>query len=153
VTGWDPGGGVPAGNAHQVLLDAIKQRLDDVDRLVSACAEAEEDAVYRYYHQSFKVFGLQHLISHAGRLFAELAPGGTGLNPWFVAICDAATDHQFDLRRSNANWHTETRPILEAFWHCSYFARMLARYGRELDTAPEALPFGWAALLYLYGLR
>lgn len=30
---------------------------------------------------------------------------------------------------------------------------MLARYGREPDAAPDVLPYGWAAVLYLYDLR
>jgi hypothetical protein len=30
---------------------------------------------------------------------------------------------------------------------------MMARYGRELDAAPDVLPYGWAAVLYLYDLR
>ncbi len=53
----------------------------------------------------------------------------------------------------NANWQERTRPVLEAFWHCGYFLRQLARYGRELEAAPEMLPDGWAAVLELYGQR
>jgi hypothetical protein len=64
-----------------------------------------------------------------------------------------ATAHRFDLARSNRNWQAETRPILDGFWHCRYFIQMLARYGRGLDAAPDVLPYGWAAVLYLYGLR
>jgi L-rhamnose isomerase len=41
----------------------------------------------------------------------------------------------------NENWQAKTRPILEAFWHCSYFLRMLERFGRELDEPP--MPARW----------
>jgi len=30
---------------------------------------------------------------------------------------------------------------------------MCVKYGRELEKPPEILPSGWAAVLYLYGLR
>ena len=43
--------------------------------------------------------------------------------------------------------------MLEAFWHAEYMLRMAIRYGKELDEAPSLLPSGWAALLYLYGIR
>jgi hypothetical protein len=99
------------------------------------------------------VYGIQAAVTRAKTLLEGLAPQGTQLNEWFVEICRDARAHKFDPNRSNQNWHAETRPILEGFWHCSYFMRMLARYGRELDEPPGVLPFGWAAVLYLYGLR
>jgi hypothetical protein len=145
----DPRGADP----HQVLLEAIKAQLTRIDELCVAFDRAEEDGVYRYYHQSFKVYGLQSLIQGAMSLFDEVAPPGTELNPWLQAIAAGATAHRFDLAKSNRNWQAETRPILEGFWHCRYFIRMLARYGRELDAAPDVLPYGWAAVLYLYNLR
>jgi hypothetical protein len=30
---------------------------------------------------------------------------------------------------------------------------MLCKYGRKLASAPEIMPSGWAAVLYLYNLR
>ena len=99
------------------------------------------------------MYGLQSLIRRAMELFDELSPSGTEINPWLQAITAGATAHRFDLARSNRHWQAETRPILEGFWHCHYFIRMLARFGRELDTAPDVLPYGWAAVLCLYGLR
>jgi hypothetical protein len=143
----------PSPDPHQVLLEAIKARLTHIDELCDAFDRAEEDGVYRYYHQSFKVYGLQSLIGGAMSLFDEVAPAGTKLNPWLQAIAAGATARRFDLVRSNRNWQAETRPILEGFWHCCYFIRMLARYGHELDAAPDVLPYGWAAVLCLYDLR
>jgi hypothetical protein len=142
--------GPRSADPHQILLEAIKTQLTRIDELCDAFDRAEED---RYYHQSFKVYGLQSLIRRAMSLFDEIAPAGTELNPWLQAITAGATAHRFDLERSNHNWQAETRPILEGFWHCRYFIRMLARYGRELDAAPDVLPYGWAAVLYLYNLR
>ncbi len=30
---------------------------------------------------------------------------------------------------------------------------MVVKYGQTLEAPPETLPSGWAAVLYLYGLR
>jgi hypothetical protein len=46
-----------------------------------------------------------------------------------------------------------TRPIVEAFFHARYFLEMVCGYGRQLTEPPSPLPSGWAAVLYLYGLR
>ena len=139
--------------AEGELLDHLKQRVEEIDALLAALESLEEDGVYRYYHQSWEVYGLQEAVKRARELFEELAPRGTRLNPWLSRICEEGCAHQFDLARSNQRWQEETRPILEAFWHCLYFLRQLSRYGRELDARPEILPYGWAAILYMYGIR
>lgn len=139
--------------AERQLLAVLKQRQEEVDGLLGIFESAEEDGVYRYYHQSFKVYSLQGAVERAQRLFQELAPTGAALNPWLVAICEDACAHRFDPARSNRHWQEETRPILEAFWHCRYFLRQLARYGRELEVPPRTLPYGWAAVLCLYDIR
>lgn len=45
-----------------------------------------------------------------------------------------------------------TRPILEAFFHARFFLEMAVRYA-DLQAPPQPLPSGYAALLYLFGLR
>ncbi len=34
-----------------------------------------------------------------------------------------------------------------------FFLEMMHKYGRKFKNAPELLPSGWAALLYLYNVR
>jgi hypothetical protein len=53
----------------------------------------------------------------------------------------------------NERWLEITRPMLEAYFHARYFLAMVIRYGHELDEPPRMMPSGWAAVLYLYGLR
>lgn len=53
----------------------------------------------------------------------------------------------------NARWLEVTRPIVEAYFHAGCFLEVAVRYGRELEYPPRHLPSGWAAFLYLYGLR
>jgi hypothetical protein len=115
----------------------------------------EENAVYRFYHQSFKVFHLQDATLAGLRLIEEI--GGETDPPyyWYTDIVKAGTQGKF-TESTNANWMAETRPILEAFWHTKYFIQMLIKYGKELEQNPEILQgmdFGWAAVLYLFELR
>lgn len=76
---------------------------------------------------------------------------GQPLHPWFREIVARGTGKQFSSEH-NANWTEVTRPILEAFFHARFFLEMAVRYA-ELESPPSPLPSGYAALLYLYGLR
>jgi hypothetical protein len=74
------------------------------------------------------------------------------LNKWFEEIIEEGTGRKFEVGHKE-RWLAETRPILEAFFHARTFLECAVRYGRELGSAPASMPSGWAALLYLYGLR
>jgi hypothetical protein len=56
---------------HQQRMDAllarIKQRLPELEKLLVKIEDqwGEEDGVYRLYHQSYKVFGLQKFVKTA----------------------------------------------------------------------------------------
>ncbi len=73
------------------------------------------------------------------------------LHPWFVEIVWAGTGKAFQ-RADNERWLEVTRPILEAFFHARFFLEMAVRYG-DLEVPPNPLPSGYAALLYLFGMR
>ncbi len=109
------------------------------------------DAIYRFYHQSFKVFYLQATTERIVQQLRELLPD-CELNPWFLEIISSGTRKDFDLSM-NENWLSETRPMLEAFFHAKYFLEMVCRYSEQLDSPPSVLPSGWASVLYLFGLR
>jgi hypothetical protein len=34
-----------------------------------------------------------------------------------------------------------------------YFTQMMIKYAKELETAPQMMPSGWAAILWLFELR
>jgi hypothetical protein len=109
-----------------------------------------EDPVYRFYHQSFKVFALQAQTLSIVRELRALVPERP-LNAWFVQIVGEGTGRTFTLENNEA-WLSATRPILEAFFHARFFLDMAVRYS-ELEAPPSTLPSGYAALLHLYGLR
>lgn len=136
---------------EKVLLLGIKAELPKLEALLKGYDGEYEDPVYRFYHQSFKVYTLQiqtGLIVEALRSLAPHLP----LNKWFLEIIAEGTGKTFDPEH-NREWTIVTRPIVEAFFHARYFLEMACKYGRELETPPECLPSGWAAVLYLYNLR
>jgi hypothetical protein len=110
-----------------------------------------EDPVYRFYHQSFKLYRLQEATTTIVAALQALAPGRE-LNAWFREIVTEGTGRTFELS-DNTRWLEVTRPIVEAFFHARYFLEMAVRYGGSLKQPPLVLPSGWAAFLHLYGLR
>lgn len=137
------------------LLRNIKTALPGLRKLFGESSDhwAYEDRVYRFYHQSFKVFYLQAATLKIVETLKSLAPRkATDLNPWFLNIVKDGTGKTFK-KSDNKHWQKATRPILEAFFHARYFLEMIVKYGKELKVPPAMLPSGWAAVLYLYNLR
>ncbi len=110
-----------------------------------------EDGVYRFYHQSVKVYRTQEMTQEAVELLQSLLPERP-LNAWFTQIVSDGTGKEFELSH-NENWLHHTRPMIEALFHAHYFVKMACKYGQELRSQPAALPSGYAALLYLFDLR
>lgn len=135
------------------LLEDIKSNLTQIQQLCSAFRGEEPDLVYRFYHQSFKVYAAVTLIEQAKALFVRLAPNGIPLNDWYCSIADRALSKKFDAAATNQIWLEETQPLLEAMWHSKYFLEQMIVAAADLEAAPQTLPSGWAAVLYLYNLR
>jgi len=137
------------------LLANIQARWSDVAALLEEINSHSvyEDLIYRFYHQSFKVYWLQEHTRRIVEALQSVAPSGTTFSPMFEEIYQAgASDKQFEMKH-NREWTTHTRVFLEAFFHAKYFLEIAVKYGKKLESAPNMLPSGWAALLCLYGLR
>jgi len=141
-----------AAGAEEALLHNLRRDKAALEKLLQENSDhwGYEDSIYRFYHQSFKVYGLQHQTQSIVDRLQALAPDRP-LNRWFLEIVRAGTGKAFKIE-DNARWTEVTRPILEAFFHARFFLEMAARYA-GLDAPPQALPSGYAALLYLFGLR
>ena len=139
--------------AVQALFASLKSALPELEKLLEACSGdwGYEDPIYRFDHQSFKVYALGPVTKRIVSALQALAPERQ-LNEWFMRIVSEGTDKSFD-HEHNARWLEVTRPIVEAFFHARYFLEMAVTYGRLLTAPPRMLPSGWAALLYLYRLR
>jgi hypothetical protein len=113
-----------------------------------------EDSLYRFYYESWKVYDLQSLTREIERRLAAIAPGGRPFCAAFQELMAAgAVAVRFEAAHNEA-WTQHTRAFVEAFLHAKFFLEMAVAYSRTL-TAPltTGLPFGWAALLRLYGVR
>ncbi len=135
------------------LFAHLKKDLPALEELLAECNEhwIYEDPVYRFYHQSFKVFRLQSTTVKMVEALQSLLPQST-MNKWFLQIVKEGTGKEFKLE-DNENWLSVTRPIVEAFFHARFFLEMAVKYGKELEFPPQLLPSGWAAILYLFNLR
>lgn len=148
-----PENGVDDRPEAQRLLATIRARLPELEALLEACSGHwdYEDPIYRFYHQSSKVYAIQQSTTQIVEVLQDLLPARP-LNTWFRDIVSEGTGRRFTME-SNHDWAASTRPLLEAFFHARYFLEMAVRYGRALEHPPTRLPSGWAALLYLFGLR
>lgn len=131
------------------LLRNLKSAFPKLEKLLRECEVGEP--LYRFYHQSFKVYNAQELTTKIVTALQALAPDRP-LNAWFRRIVKAGTGKTFALEH-NRKWTRVTRPIVDALLHARFFLEMAVRYGTELKSPPMLMPSGWAALLYLYNLR
>ena len=133
-----------------LLLQNMRQQLPALKALLAKADDHSgmEDGVYRFYHQSVKVFGLQSLTLEITEALKQLLPDHP-LNEWFAKIVAEGTQRTFEPE-DNTNWLAVTRPIVEAFFHAHFMLKMVCKYGEELDTPPQMMPSGWAAVLYLF---
>jgi hypothetical protein len=150
------------------LFENLKAKSSELENLFKEMSDhwIYEDSIYRFYHQSFKVYRLQVQINKIVGTFMELAPKknrpkGLGkeevppLNKWFMMIVKEGTAKEFDMS-DNKRWLEATRPIVEAFFHARFFLEMIVQYLKEFKdekTPPNWLPSGWAAILYLFNMR
>lgn len=162
--------------AGKILLRNLKQNLPELKELLKEQSQhwTYEDPIYRYYHQSFKVYYLQNQTEAIVAKLEELNPWPEipvepfeskgserhqeyckerrSLNKRFREIVEDGTGRKFDLTHNQA-WAENARPIVEAFFHAKFFLEMAVRYAEKLEEPPQLLPSGWATLLYLYNSR
>lgn len=135
---------------ERVLRTNLGEKSADLNELWNSVNDhwGYEDAIYRFYGQSFKVYSIQKSTTRIVELLQSLAPGRE-LHPWFMTIVQEGTGKQFTIE-DNARWLAATRPVVEAFQHARYFLEMACRYRESPEEQP--CPSGWAALLFLYQL-
>lgn len=137
----------------ECLLHAAKEHLPHLKELLLEISGhwGYEDPIYRFYHQSFKVYSLQGKTQEIVTALQALAPH-LKMNKDFKQIITKGIDQTFH-ESHNREWLRHTRPIVEAFFHAKYMLEMICKYAEELEAPPQLLPSGWATVLYLYNLR
>nr|MDO8085478.1 hypothetical protein [Candidatus Sigynarchaeum springense] len=141
--------------SSEELLCNVKKHLTELKQLLEEMNSHWqcEDMVYRFYHQSFKVYRVQEMTMRMVDALMSLKPSSGEINLRFKEILDqGASGIAFDMSH-NKEWSRITRPMIEAFFHAKFFLEMAVKYGSALDKAPDIMPSGWAALLYFYNIR
>jgi hypothetical protein len=113
---------------EHALLASVRAQREALKALLDASSDhwGFEDPVYRFYHQSLKVFWLQPQTDNIVRQLSGLLPDRP-LHPWFLQIVRQGTGKEFTTA-DNDRWTLVTRPIVEAFFHARFFLEMAVRY-------------------------
>ena len=110
------------------------------------------DGVYRFWHQSFKVFGLQAATTTIAATLQAVDPERP-LHPWLGQLVEAGTGHEFHGRETNQNWLAATRPIVEAWFHADHMLRAAIECAEQITEVGLSLGTNWATVLCLYQQR
>lgn len=142
---------------EKILLTQMKQQLPQLQAVLDEVQGRNdmrlEDAIYRAYYGSCKAFEtLQCSTQQMVSALASIAPEGQPFCDYFQQIIAVGTGREFKLE-DNDHWPERTRPMVEAYLHAHHLLEMAVKYAQELDTPPQSLPYGWATLLCLYGIR
>jgi hypothetical protein len=123
--------------SDEAILAAVKAHLSQLEGLLEAMNNDYEEGLYRFYHQSFKVYSLQaHTTRAAGFVRVIADEAGRQVDPWFEAIVADGTGIEFDASH-NSEWPGYTRPQVEPFLHARYFVEMMVKYGREFGRGAD----------------
>lgn len=133
------------------LLKNIQARWSDLAKLLEEINShwGYEDPIYRFYHQSFKVYALQSETRRIVDALHNIAPAGRTFCPMFQEIYQAGASGKPFESEHNRQWTVHTRPFLEAFFPATFFLEMAVKYGKELSHAPTMLlPVGPHCFVY-----
>lgn len=138
---------------HQRLLERLRDHSPTLTALLEEAGDESEDGedlIYRFWHQSLKVYGLQQLTL---RIHAALrSVSGKPLESMYERLVKEGTGRTFTLSDNDA-WLEATGPIVTAYLHSVHLLKLAARYSRQDDPIPPLLPSGWATLAHLYRIR
>jgi len=135
------------------LLSASRVALPDLEALLESILEDWNhwDGIYRFYHQSFKVYQLQALTLRIRDALQALMPGRV-MNGLFQQVLTAGTGREFH-DDDNKTWVAETLPVTAAYLHAKTFLEVAIRCAKTYDHLEQSLPSDLALFLYLFNLR
>jgi hypothetical protein len=136
------------------LLRTLQENLEPLREKLAVLEDewVGEDLVYRFWHQSFKVYMLQGYTESVVKMLRELAPTERGLHPWFEEIVEAGTGHRFEMSH-NKEWTQHTLPIVHAFFHARHMLSLTVRCAEEMEGVSPFISSRFATVLELYQIR
>lgn len=134
-------------NCETHLLAQLREAHDDLKQLLKKMEShwEVEDLVYRFYHHSAKVHYAAELGNEVFDRLLSVVPWGHRECPVFIRRLRARCRRGRTWRRARAD--------IELMLHAHYFLKMAVKYGKKYRRGPNPMPSGYAALMYLYGLR
>ena len=122
------------------LLTRLSAHREALSSLLTSCSDhwGFEDPVYRFYHDSFKVYALQGQTSRIVSELRQLLPERP-LNPWFLEIVQRGVGNVFDVS-DDSRWTEVTRRRLRSSSAPKYRADVRrATSSRGLACRPPVL--------------
>ena len=125
------------------LLENLRAEKQSLEKLYVSCNDhwGFEDPIYRFYHQSFKVFLLQESTKRIVSALRSLLPEQP-INEWFEKIVNDGLGRTF-TDQTNENWLAEVRPVDEferQKRHAVGFARMECPHDVRVIEPPDRFP-------------
>lgn len=142
----------PRAELERALLVALRRDADALLALQARVGKLGDDGVYRFFHQSFKVFHLHNATQQIVDALQALLPD-VPLNPWLMQVVADGAAPKFAGKETNANWLRETRPVVEAYLLAKQVLDMVCKFARAYEEPPTMFDGGWGTVLYLFLLR
>lgn len=137
---------------EQQLLTAISKNKQRIYKLQQTSHNlwGGEDAIYRFYHESFKTYRIQDLSKSIINLIKDLLP--LELNKMLLKIIEEGTGKEFNFNSPNS-WYEDAKPMVDTFLHLRHILDMIVKYGLESDDSDRKGNMGWFTVLYVYKIR
>jgi hypothetical protein len=139
---------------QNIILAAARKREKEIAEILEKCGPQNPDMFYRFYHHSLKAYWIQDKTKSMMKILTEVGQEAniTEWNQDFLAILKRGQGKTFKFSH-NRKWRQHARPLLEAFFHTREMLACLHLATKEVTQGTNSLPSGWAAVLYLYGIR
>ena len=130
---------------QRVLIKNLHKRRKVLEELLASINGhwEIEDIVYRLYHDSYKTVWAWDVTQKVMKELEGLYRYGYRNRN---AVIKEIMDEGLDKKAGPRKW-------IEAMLHARYLLEMAIKYSKEVKKPLQCLPSGYAALLYLYGLR
>ncbi|TSI05278.1 hypothetical protein [Lysinibacillus sp. BW-2-10] len=127
--------------AHQEELQSLYKQSSDV--------WIGKEAVYRLYHQSFKVYNIQKWSQDVLELLEQVSK--EPFHPILREMIRNGTNQTFETTY-NSMWYTKAKPIVDLFLHLRFYVEVALDEIQKTDKERFGSP-SWYLLLYLWNMQ
>ena len=135
-----------------VLAENLHARRAELEALLTKINRRYEDLVYRFYHGSFKAFGMQDETAQMAAALRSVAPERRAFCWMFAELLAAGTGRNFTVE-TNGRWMEEVGPIVAAYLHARFLLEMATKVAADPNPDCGTIGYPWATILSLFDLR